>query len=529
MSATVAEVLDVIDGLCPFALAESWDNVGLQLGEAGTGVESLLMTLDVTAAVIDEAAGGGHGAVLTHHPLIFEPLTAVTDGNAAGLLLQRAARGGLAVISAHTNLDSAPGGLSDLLAEMLGLTGTRPIEGAVREWSKFVTFVPRDDLDRVRSALFEAGAGIIGDYNHCSYYIAGTGTFLPMEGADPSIGRVGRDETVDEIRLELVFPSRLTDEIVAALRGAHSYEEPAYDIYPLQTTRHDAGSGRAGEIGEELTLDQFARRVSETFACPPLRYSGDGNRLVRRAAVIPGSGASYIRACSGIADVLVTGDFKYHDRLLASELGLALIDVPHELSERRALELWEPGLRQKLAAIGVSLELSSESPPARWNTAGSLPGRERQGASEKGGIAGAAPRGKDAGMHQLHVDGGSRGNPGPAGIGAVLTDPEGNTVANISEFIGEATNNIAEYSAMVAGLRLALERNLSRLAVFSDSELIIKQLRGEYKVKNEGLRPYYEQTLALLASLDEYELASVPREANAQADELVNRALDRNG
>ena len=533
MPVQVTQLLEIIDELCPFSLAEPWDNVGLQLGATGATVESVLLTLDITGDAIDEAIALSCGALLTHHPLIFEPLTAVTDGSAAGALLQQAARVELAVIAAHTNLDSATGGLADKLSQLLEFGNTQPLEGSRPGLSKLVTFLPEDDLERVRSALFGAGAGIIGDYSHCSYYTAGKGTFLPGEAADPSIGKVGRDETVDELRLEMVFPPEKTRGIVAALRGAHSYEEPAYDIYPLETMCHDSGSGRAGELPAECSLEEFARHVAGAFGLETARYSGEKDSRLTRAAIVPGSGAAHIKACADVADVLVTGDIKYHDQLLAAELGLALVDIPHECSENRALELWQPDLRNALEPLGVALELSRAEAPVSWRA--SAPGASRglkkdvgEGDSSRDG-SGKAANGKDMGMYKLHVDGGSRGNPGPAGIGAVLTDVEENTVATVSEFIGEATNNIAEYSAMVAGLKLALDKGIRRLDIYSDSELIVRQLQGSYKVKNEGLRSYYQQAISLLGELEAYELSSVPREANAQADELVNRALDESG
>lgn len=533
MPVNVARVLDVVDALCPFTLAESWDNVGLQLGDSQAQADGVLLTLDVTEDVIEEAASYGSNVVLTHHPLIFQPLDSVTDSSRAGVLLQKAARAGLAIIAAHTNLDSARDGLADALAQLLGITNSRPIEEAGVGWSKLVTFVPAADLDRVRQALFDAGAGFIGDYKHCSYYIAGTGTFFPMEGAEPSIGEVGRDETVAELRLEMVFPSRSAGGLVEALRQAHSYEEPAYDIYPLETTSHHAGGGRVGELPEGVRLDEFARQVSGKFDVPSVRYSGNGSRVLNSAAVVPGSGAAYIGACAGIADVLVTGDIKYHDQMMAAELGLALIEVSHELSERRALELWEPRLRQELASLGVSLVRSSAPAPACWQDsepqeAGGKTAKE-EGIGIDMGEDESSISAEASGMFQLHVDGGSRGNPGPAAIGAVLMDASGDTIATLSEFIGKATNNVAEYSAMVAGLELALDRDLKRLAIYSDSELMVRQVQGSYKVKNEGLRSYYKHVMELLAKLESYELHSVPRESNAHADELVNQALDEQG
>ncbi len=532
MPAKVAQIFEAIDELCPFSLAEPWDNVGLQLGSGSAEAESILLTLDTDAAVVDEAARGGHAVILTHHPLIFEPLKSVSDSSRTGAVLQQAARAGLAVIAAHTNLDAARSGLADQLADLLGIVEARPVEGAALGWSKLVTFVPAEDLEAVRSALFQSGAGVIGDYSHCSYYLSGTGTFLPLEGADPSVGERGREEKVEELRLEMVFPSDRARDVVTALCRAHSYEEPAYDIYPLESISHDAGSGRAGALEAGRNLEDFAAAAAGGFGMKDVCYSGNGSEAVRRAAVVPGSGASLIRASAEVADVLVTGDIKYHDRLLADELGLALVEIPHGVSERTALERWAPRLEAALAPLGVAVSMSQMGSAVAWSRSGAVSeeGGSHAGTAEADSVSGSRQaNGKEQGMHQLHVDGGSRGNPGPAGIGVVLTDAGGGVIDTVSEYIGEATNNVAEYSAMVAGLSLALERGIRRLHINSDSELVVRQLEGRYKVKNEGLRSYYEQAMSLLGKLESYRLTSVPREANAHADELVNRALDESG
>ncbi|MHB8858340.1 MAG: Nif3-like dinuclear metal center hexameric protein [Thermoleophilia bacterium] len=515
MTILVNEFLKIIERLAPAGLAEEWDNVGLQTGARGIEAKSVLVALNVTGEVLDEAAQAGCSIILAHHPLIFPAVDSVSEDSEAGRLISRAIRDGIAVVAAHTNLDSAPGGLADILAELMDLRRVEPIQGASSGWSKLAVFVPPEDLDRVRAGLFAAGAGGIGDYRHCSWVTEGKGTFLPMEGAHPAVGKVGRDEVADELRLETVFPSGKHDEIVAALMNTHSYEEPAYDIYPLETRRRDAGSGRVGELAAETTLESFAGSLAEVFGMRQASYSGDPGKLVRRVAVAPGSGAGMMAAAAGKADVLVTGDYKYHHTLQAEELGLALIDIPHDISEHTALASWAPKLQQELSPSEVKVMVSSAA-TGFWRQAEA---REKT----------AIPDREENSMHHLHVDGGSRGNPGPAGIGVVLAGPDGEVVDTLANYIGKATNNIAEYQAMVSGLELALERGINRLAIFSDSELIVRQLEGAYKVKNEGLRPYYQEAKSLLSRLEEYEMKSIPREANAHADELVNRALDEAG
>lgn len=530
MAFLVDDLLEVLERLAPAALAEEWDNIGLQTGSRAAGVRAVLVTLGVTGGVLDEAAAQGCEAILTHHPLIFPAITSASEDTAAGRLIIRANRDGIAVIAAHTNLDNANGGLADMLAELAELRNVEPLEGAAAEWSKLVAFVPPDALDRVRGSLFAAGAGVIGDYRHCSWYARGTGTFRPVEGARPAVGEVGKDEDVEELRLETVFPTARIGEVISALLKVHPYEEPAYDVYPLDARSRSAGSGRVGELSLEMTLADFAGSLAELFGLKQARYAGDPQKVVRRVAIVPGSGAGCAGAAALKADVLVTGDIKYHDALTAAELGIALVDIPHDLSERMALANWVPILRQELSAHGLKVFMSdAATDPWREAAAGEKAEPRASARLPLSETEKAQTNEEEKSMHHLHVDGGSRGNPGPAGIGVVLAGPDGEVIDTLANYIGKATNNIAEYQAMVSGLELALERGVNRLAIFSDSELIVRQLEGAYKVKNEGLRPYYQEAKSLLSRLEEYEMQSIPREANAHADELVNRALDEAG
>lgn len=513
MSILISDFIAVMEELAPVSLAEDWDNPGLQLGSRDDAVESVLVTLNFTDEVLSEAVSLKCGLVLTHHPLIFKPILSASDDTATGRLINRAGKARLAVFAAHTNLDAATGGLADAVAGLLGLTATKPLEPAGTGWSKLVVFVPVDDLDKVRQALFDAGAGVIGDYEHCSFMVAGTGNFFPLREARPTIGEAGRDQEVAEHRVEMVFPSKKADEMVEALLKAHSYEEPAYDVYPLETKRRAAGSGRVGELADEMPLSGFAGMAAELFGLDEAQFSGNPDRQVRRIAVVPGSGAAYIAIAARVADVLLSGDFKYSDAVSAQNLGLALIDIPHHASESVALENWVPRLEAKLTGRGVKVKLSGVE-TGYW-----------QSVSRKGGKATDAEEGES--MYHLHVDGGSRGNPGPAGIGVVLESAAGDIVETVANYIGEATNNVAEYQALIAGVEIALDRDIRRLAIFSDSELIVRQLEGQYKVKNEGLKPYHKRAKSLLSQLDEFDIKSIPRESNAHADELVNRAIDQ--
>jgi dinuclear metal center YbgI/SA1388 family protein len=516
MPITVGDFLAVLEKLAPVALAEDWDNCGLQVGGAGMQTGSVLVTLNVTAEVLDEAVALGCGLILTHHPLIFRPLHAVSDESDAGLLSRRATVDGISIVSAHTNLDAASGGLADIMA---GLIGLEDVDAVVAPASggavfKLVVFVPPKDLGPVRAALFGAGTGVIGDYRHCSFYSGGTGTFLPVEGADPTIGSIGIDESVEEYRLEtLVAPEELEDA-VAAMIVAHSYEEPAYDVYPLATIGKGSASGRIGSLPGAATTAELAGRIATRFGLTDIRFTPAVREPVTRVAVVPGSGAGFIGTLDGSVDVLITGDLKYHDTYQAREAGIGLIELSHDVSESVALKHWLPVLESELGDAGVSVKYS-RSATSIW---------EEITANEESAETMAGP--EEGENLRLHVDGGARGNPGPAGIGAVLLDGEGNTVAELAEVIGEATNNVAEYKALIAGVEMALGRGISSLDIYSDSELIVKQIDGSYRVKNAGLRPLFDQAKAALSRLESYRLIAVRREENAHADALVNKALD---
>ena len=354
----VRDVIAAVDRLAPFALAEPWDHVGLQVGAAGDelrcGAEGtadvapvVLVALEVDDGVLDEAARLGARVVVSHHPLIFDPLESLSDDTEEGRLALRAAREGVAVIAAHTSLDKARGGMADIVAGMLGLEAVQPLQPAAADVLKLVGFVPEDDADLVRKALFASGAGVIGEYEHCSWSAGGQGTFFGREeSTSPVAGTAGRDEKVDELRLEVVFPRRLRRRVIGAYVAAHPYEEPAFDIVPLENEIASLGLGRLGALPAPATLAALAADVAAVLRLSSVRYAGDGSREIRRVAVIPGSGAEAIaRGVAQVADVLITGDVKYHDARAAQAQGLALIDAPHGVTEQEGVLRWAERLR----------------------------------------------------------------------------------------------------------------------------------------------------------------------------------------
>ncbi len=547
----VRDVIAAVDRLAPFALAEPWDHVGLQVGAAGDelrcGAEGsadvapvVLVALEVDDGVLDEAARLGAGVVVSHHPLIFDPLERLSDDSEEGRLALRAAREGVAVIAAHTSLDKARGGMADIVAGMLGLEALQPLQPAAADVLKLVGFVPEDDADLVRKALFANGAGVIGEYEHCSWSAGGQGTFFGREETtSPAAGAAGRDEKVDELRLEVVFPRRLRRRVIGAYIAAHPYEEPAFDIVPLENEIASLGLGRLGALPAPASLAAVAADVAAVLRLPSVRYAGDGSREIRRVAVIPGSGAEAIgRGVAQVADLLVTGDVKYHDARAAQAQGLALIDAPHGVTEQEGVLRWAERLAEALGA-GVTVETWRNPSVAVWSDSQGTAAQSGDGAArEQPAVPAPAPDAKAAppeGVHSanrdderyhLYTDGGARGNPGPAGIGARLMTAGGDVVEDVSDYIGKATNNVAEYEALIAGLEVALDRGVERLDVFLDSELVVRQVNGQYKVKDAGLKPLHAQACLLLSKFHEVDVRHVRREQNSAADALVNQAID---
>jgi len=340
---TVGEIAGFIEKLAPLALAESWDKVGLQVGRATAGVGAAIVCLDVTGAILDEALAQGCELVISHHPLIFNDFTGLSDTSATGRLALKAAEKGLAVYVAHTNLDKAAGGISDALAARLGLTDVEALEAGDALF-KLVVFVPKLAVDEVKAAIGDAGGGRIGLYSHCAFSSAGVGTFRPLPGANPSEGEVGRENQVEEYRLEVEVGRTEIDAVVEAMRNAHPYEEVAYDLYELRKYDQRRGLGRVGNIKPGVAFDDFIALCVRIFG-GHIRYAGspgsengkwkmENGSSVGRVAVCGGSGGSLVTAAKRAgADCLLTGDIKYHEAQKALDMGLAVIDAGHDGTE----------------------------------------------------------------------------------------------------------------------------------------------------------------------------------------------------
>ena len=337
MSVRLADVIDVLDDAYPPGLAAEWDSVGLVCGDPSEHIESVTVAVDATSTVVAEIPE--RGLLLAHHPLLLRGVDTVSTDSAKGALLHRLIRGGSALFTAHTNADAASPGVSDALADALGLTVEdvlSPVADGIR-LDKWVVFVPAEHADALREAMFGAGAGQIGDYSHCSWAVSGTGQFLPHQGATPAIGSVGALERVSEDRIEVIAPAELRAAVLAAMRGSHPYEEPAFDVFVLAPLPSDVGIGRICSLVDPEPLSAFVSRVSAGLPATSwgVRAAGDPDALVSRVAVCGGAGDALLDdvARAGV-DAYVTADLRHHpadEHLRASDV--ALVDVAHWASE----------------------------------------------------------------------------------------------------------------------------------------------------------------------------------------------------
>ncbi|WP_127783414.1 Nif3-like dinuclear metal center hexameric protein [Rhodococcus sp. X156] len=336
----VADLVATLDAAYPPELAQDWDAVGLVCGDPADPVGRVLFAVDATEAVVDEALEWGAQALVVHHPLLLRGVTGVGADTAKGALLTRLIRGGCALFSAHTNADAADPGVSDALAERLGLRVLGPLEAEPEPaLDKIVTMVPQGaDVERVKAALFSAGAGELGAYSRAAFSVTGTGQFLPGGGSLPSIGEVGELTEVAETRIEVVAPRRLRAQVVASLVWAHPYEEPAYDVLEVAPRPSSQGLGRLGELAEAETLREFTARAAAALPATVwgVRAAGDPDRQVQRVAVCGGAGDSLLGTVARLgADVFLTADLRHHpaDEHLRTG-GPALVDVAHWASEQ---------------------------------------------------------------------------------------------------------------------------------------------------------------------------------------------------
>jgi dinuclear metal center YbgI/SA1388 family protein len=345
-----------VEQLAPKYVAVPDDKIGLQLGTLAKEIRKVFVTLDITEAVVDEAISVGADLIVAHHALIYRPLTHVLTDFPPGRIVEKLIKHDIAVYIAHTNLDVAEGGLNDWLADRIGLLQTEPLEVVYTEkLYKLVVYVPDSHQQSLCDAMFVAGAGTLGNYSHCSFSHAGVGTFLPHAGANPQIGQVGKLESVEEQRIEVLVAESSHKQVIQAMKQAHPYEEVAYDLFTLERAGHVHGLGRIGRIPQEVSLRELIALVKQAYDIPMVRVVGNLERPIRKVAVLGGSGGRYARRAEFRgADAYITGDIDYHVAQDALASGLAIIDVGHNV--------------EKIMKAGVADYLSAEISKKKLDT-----------------------------------------------------------------------------------------------------------------------------------------------------------------
>jgi len=355
-----SELIDTLEGIAPTRFAESWDNVGLLVGDAAQDVSRVMLTIDYTDDVAAEAQAEKCDFVIAYHPPIFQPLKRVVGGS----LIFDAIRRGVGIYSPHTALDVAEGGTNDMLADVLGLSEQSPLRlsEAKATQVKLVTFVPEKDVERVSRALFDAGAGRIGDYSQCSFRSPGTGTFFGEAGTNPTVGQAGKLEQAPEIRLETITPiARLTD-VLTALRASHPYEEPAFDLVQL-VAPEGIGQGRVGALAPAAARPDLFARIKKGLEIEHLLIAGPTEGLVARAACCAGACGEFLDdAIRQKAELYLTGEIRHHDAIKAARAGMTVVCTLHSNSERAVLKRLKQRLESRHPALPVLLSRSDRDP-----------------------------------------------------------------------------------------------------------------------------------------------------------------------
>jgi len=349
----VSEITRHLEEIAPVQLQESYDNSGLLVGNPAQEVKAILVAIDMTEDVIQEALDKNCNLIITHHPLIFRSLKRITGQSSVERMVELAIKNDIAIYALHTNLDNVNSGVNKILCDKIGLEKLKILDPKGGLLCKLVTFAPAEHSEKVRTALFEAGAGEIGDYDSCSFNLEGTGSFRGSDQSNPFVGEKGKLNYEKEVRIEVICKKFLENKIINALMKAHPYEEVAYDIYPLDNTLPSVGAGMIGELHTEMKELEFLKHVKKVTGTGCIRHSELTGRKIRKVAVCGGAGSFLIsKAIRAKADVFISGDIKYHDLFMA-EKQLVIADIGHYEGEQFVKELIYSELIKKFPNFAV--------------------------------------------------------------------------------------------------------------------------------------------------------------------------------
>lgn len=351
----IKDIIHQLEQWAPRAYQESYDNARLITGDKNAHVDGVLITLDCIEEVVQEAIEKKCNLIIAHHPIVFKGLKSLTGSNYIERTIIQAIKNDIAIYAIHTNLDNVYNGVNEKIASLIGLQNLEILSPKPSTLSKLVTFVPHQNTEAVLHKLHEAGAGMIGNYEHCSFTSSGIGTFQPNNKANPHIGKPSKKENVNENRIELIFPSHLETQIIVALRKVHPYEEVAYFITALTNTNQEIGAGLVGNLKIEINCLDFLSSIKEKFKLTVLKHTKIHKTNVKRIAVCGGAGSFLLpKALQANADIFITADYKYHE-FFDAENRITILDIGHYESEVFTKELIYDYLKEKMANIALNL------------------------------------------------------------------------------------------------------------------------------------------------------------------------------
>ena len=333
------QVTSYLESIAPLDLQEDYDNSGLIIGDPDLEVTSAIVCLDVIEEVIDEAIDNESNLIISHHPIIFSGIRRITGKNSIERTIIKAIKNNIAIYAIHTNLDVVKSGVNSRIADILELKNQKILRPRKRLLKKLEVYCPNNSVDSVRMSLFKAGAGAIGLYKNCSFLSKGQGTFLPLDGSSPSIGKIGEEERSLETKVEVTFPNYLQEDIILAMKNAHPYEEVAYQIYALDNIFQDVGLGMFGELSESVDTHEFLKSLKQKMKSVCIKHTDIVRTKIKRVAVCGGSGSMLIQDASLVnADIFITSDIKYHDFFIEDDT-IIIADIGHYESEQFTKDL----------------------------------------------------------------------------------------------------------------------------------------------------------------------------------------------
>ncbi len=356
------ELTDVIEAIAPVQTQESYDNSGLIVGNKLDTITGALITLDITEEIINEAVQLGYNLIISHHPIIFKPIKRLNGNSTTERCIIFAIKHGIALYAAHTNLDNSINGVNSIFAEKLKINNTRilqPLKGILR---KLVVYVPASHQQEVRDALFKSGAGVIGNYDSCSFNAQGQGTFKAKEGSDPFVGKQGELHMESEIRIETILPFWQEEKVIRAILDVHPYEEVAWDSYNLNNEHQQIGAGIYGQLQKPMNETDFLSNIKNVLGIPFLKHSPLLHKDILKVGICGGSGNFLLQdAINHHCDAFITGELKYHDYFMADNK-ILLIEAGHYETEQFSKELLYRVLKENFTTFALQISRISSNP-----------------------------------------------------------------------------------------------------------------------------------------------------------------------